>query len=150
MNDKPTLEEIQAAELAAKQKAEAAALAKMKPLFDVPRWAKIEAQAVKIDAELPALCRRLLDTSSARYPDNALAAQYSASIRLLISVNSVPGKADIERFEAALKSGTQQAPVDEAKVMEAGLQPAANPVPASAPVKKGRGGKADAAPPAAS
>ena len=119
------------------------ACTKLKGCFDAPRWAKIEAQAAKQSENLPALCTRLAATSAARYPDNELAASYSAANRLLISLGSTLKKQDVERFEAALNPNAVAgiAIVDG----EASTALTAEGVPPV--VKKPRGGKAEAVPP---
>ncbi|WP_397379602.1 hypothetical protein [Prosthecobacter sp.] len=116
---------------------------KLKGCFDAPRWAKIEAQAVKQSENLPALCTRLAATSAARYPDNELAASYSAANRLLISLGSTLKKQDVERFEAALNPNAVAVVTTE----ETAAAPAVTTDEAAPVVKKPRGGKADPAPP---
>lgn len=119
------------------------AFEKLKGCFDAPRWEKLELQAIKRAENLPSLCTALAATSAARYPDNELAAKYSAANRLLISLGSTLKPADVERFEAALNPNAAAPVTAEATVVE----PLMTADEVKPDLKKRRGGKADAAPP---
>lgn len=123
------------------------ALNKLKPCFEAPRWAKIEAQATKQAINLQVLCAKLLATRAARYPHNDKAALYSACNGLLLSVGSVLKEADTARFDAALK-GLEVDPLETPAEGSAGSagEPSVPAEDTTTPTRKKRGGQADPAP----
>lgn len=110
-----------------------AALEMLKKAFTPQRWAGIEKQAAlhALDAAgLQALCTETLATSAARHPGNEDAALYSAANRLLLHLGSTLKPEDVQRFEAALKSGGRRAKGVESKPAKRGGKADPAPVPA--------------------
>lgn len=83
------------------------ALARMQAMFTPERWARIERQALTVRGlradDLQGLCLVMLNSRTARHPDNTSAASAAAANGLLLALGSSLRPEDIQRLEDALK-----------------------------------------------